>query len=468
MTLRAIYQRNRTSFLFLCALLFPLLITISLLYYKVLYWGLAVWLLPIIFIFFNSSLIRVTCLTFLFYFQKYFIHIGDSIRIFPVDLLFLLLLFYFIFNAISHNKNTLSNDHSLKVLFYPYLIFSLFCVFSFFFNLYRYNEIILAVSTWYLIRCFQIVLAILMLSYVKIHSDMIEIFYDSIILCTLLQFPVAILQILNGNDMTGTLTDHHGYFGTLLIIPFLLSIYKFIRSFQNKNSISIVLFYLLSSVAFLYMIYGSRCRSALVGLIVSMFLYLLNIFIKKDLKTIGISLLLIILVLFISLKFTPLSEVVNKSLNNSDSISKVDISSLSRLLIWKYTWINFTDFPVTTKFLGIGIGTFTFLQQHFVIWNGSQTFTGAHLNLLHVLVETGIIGLICFIMIFIFTCRYFYLNRSSTIAKIGFFITISLLFSGITQETFWFQPSYGTLWLFYVIVCSLIIKQIENFKNNNT
>lgn len=458
MTLLPTCQRNRTWLLFLCATVISLSCTMLLLDRHLLGLGMAVWIIPAMLLSCCSVFMRTIFFVSFFFLQKIFLQPADAIRVFPIDIVFILMFLYFLFNAIRHQDKQLISKKHMIVLFYPYMIFFLFCTISFFLNLYRYNAVMTAFSLWYLIRCLQLILVIIMISYVKVSTKMLEMFYDAVIVCTILQFPVAVMQILGGNDMTGTLTDHHGYFGTMLIIPFLLSVYKLLRVLKTDNRLSGTIYYLSSSVIILYMIYGSRCRSALLGLIVSMLIYLLNIVMRKDLKTIAISILSISAITLISVKYTPLGEVINNSLHSSETVSNVDVSSLSRLLIWKYTWLNFVNFPLLTKLSGIGIGTFVFLQQHFVLWNGNQTFTGAHQNLLHVLVETGFFGFVSFIMIFIVTIKQLFKERSRTISAIGLFITISLLFSGITQETFWFQASHGTLWLFYTTVIALIIR----------
>jgi len=299
-----------------------------------------------------------------------------------------------------------------------------------------------------------------MIARLKISDKTIEQIYDAIVFCAVLQFPSAFFQSLSGTDMTGLLTEHHSYLGTLLIIPFLLSLYKLISSVKNKGRKMISGCYLVSSMLILYMIYGTGSRSALVGLIVSLGLYVISVLFKRDFKMIFLTITIIVVVAFVSIRFASLGDVINRSFNNTESVSSIDISSLSRLLIWKYTWLNFCNFSVATKLFGIGIGTFAFLKQHFVIWNGNQSFTGAHMNVLHVLVETGIVGLLCFMMVFGVKIGYLFVYRKLFIAKIALYMTVALLFSGISQETFWFQPAFGTLWLFYVCVIAMIVKQI--------
>lgn len=49
--------------------------------------------------------------------------------------------------------------------------------------------------------------------------------------------------------------------------------------------------------------------------------------------------------------------------------------------------------------------------------------------------------------------------RTDRLAFAYFFLTIALLGSAMAQETFWFQKSLGTVWIMYMIVLALILRQ---------
>lgn len=455
------WLRNKTTWGYLFATIIPFIISVALISVDSIRLGFVFLSIPIVVLCLFHKDTRIFLILFTFFFQMYWIPLSFYIRIFITDFVFLFFLIHFLFDQFKIRKNLFQDSNVvLNELLYPYILFFCFCVFSTLLNIYRFNEQMLLISIWYNLRCLQLIIAILILSKLKFTILTIEKIYDLIIICGLLQFPVGLLQLRSTSDITGTLTEHHSCLSAMITIVILLTIYKCFIWLKRKNY-SRVLYYFIASVLNIYTLYGTGSRSALLGLFVSLGVYILAIFLTKQLKVSLITIAVIIAIGYISLKYTPLKDVINRSLNSSDSVSKIDISSLSRLLIWKYTWISFTKFPIITKLFGIGIGTFAFLKQHFVLWNGNQSFTGAHLNPLHVLVETGAIGLIIFSSVFIATLIVFFKSRKHVISKVGFYSSIALLFSGISQETFWFQSSFGTLWLFYIFTMCLILTHIK-------
>lgn len=460
-------MRENNVLLYFLGVLLPPLCTVFLLSHNFLLGGFIVLIASFLFIAFFSPQFRFHFLIGLFFIQNIAFSKGNII-IFPLDIIFIFFTGYILIDTFykRHTDNREFNKN-LKILFSLYLVFFSVVLFSFFCNLSKFDSIIIITSLFYIARFLQLLLMIYMITIIKTHFTLIESVFDSIIIWAVIQLPFGLLQISNGKDMYGTLTAHHGYLGTLLIIPFFLSLYKLSNSLQQKKGRGVTLYYIFASLIILYIIFGTGCRSALLGLFVSLFIFAINILLKKNFKIVIASLIFSSILIFVSLKFTPLSSVIEETFHNSETNGNVDISSLSRFLIWKYTWKNFVEFPLITKVIGIGIGTFPFLEQHFVLWAGLSKFSGAHLNLLHILVETGILGLLSFLIIFSYT--FYYLHRFSNfqISRMATLMTIALLLSGLTQETFWFQSSYGTTYLFYIMIITLIFKQINNYSKVN-
>ncbi len=417
--------QNNNTLLCIFATLIPSIWTSLLIYKNFPLGGVVVLLIPLLFFTITSHLFRIYLIIGLFFIQRYSFQKG-LITIFPIDIVFIIFVSYSFFHYLIRRKEK-SNGTSVKnPIFIPYLIFIISCFLSVITNLYRYDDIMFVTSIWYFVRLIQLLLAIILISSLETSHKFIETVFDAVIACALFQLPFALLQIQSGSDMIGTLTNHHGFLGTLLLIPFFLSIYKAISSYKLNQSKLQKIYYLSSTVIILYMIYGSGCRSALLGLLVSFVFYVLSLLVNKNIKATLLTLFLFLILTVISLKFTPLENVIEESFNNSETNGNMDLSSISRLLIWKYTVLNFIQFPIYTKITGIGVGTFGFLNQHFVLWAGNQTFSGAHLNLLHILVETGILGLLCFLTLFFVKFTFFYNNRMFVLAKSGFYMNIAL------------------------------------------
>ena len=406
----------------------------------------------------NLALFFSICSLFIFRYS----YSEGIISIFPFDLLFILLLLtpLFIFSKVKYKEE--KPDKNFITLTLLYIVFFTICIFSFFLNMPHLENTVLYTSIWYMYRCFQLVFLIIVLTWLRITTKNIEKIFDIIILLALVQLPIVIFQTINNDSVTGTFTNHHGYIASFMIIPFFLSIYKGINCYIQKKNILIVSYYFIISAIILYIIYASSCRSILVGLFISSTIFIILLLLNSNFKIIIITLLLVGLFSYVSIKFTPLSDVIERSTNSSETAYKVDLSGVSRILIWKYTWIKFINFPLVTKLFGIGIGTFSFMNLNFVFWNGSKHISGAHFNLFHVLIETGILGILTFMTIFIYKLKILYQYRSHLIAKTGFYMFLSFLLSGFTQETIWFQNSFGVIWFTLLFVFLLILKHISN------
>jgi O-antigen ligase len=135
-----------------------------------------------------------------------------------------------------------------------------------------------------------------------------------------------------------------------------------------------------------------------------------------------------------------------------------DFSSYGRLLIWERVYEHAIYGPWVQKIVGIGVGTFNTLRFNYFLEVGTFT-TGAHNNFLHVFVEAGIVGFLIYMVVFIHIIRTLVLRSkkyNDWVARSFLLCTLVLLFSSLTQETFWFNPSYGRFWLQYMFFYLII------------
>lgn len=274
---------------------------------------------------------------------------------------------------------------------------------------------------------------------------------------SLLQFPIAIYQLFSGVEngsqlnryVMGTMSYHHGMLGTFMLMPFFLSIGQAWiaekRVYQIGNMVL--------AAIFLSLVILSGARSALLGLFVtSAIFFALNLKWKRsNLKYVIFTLIGVIAVYYL----TPVKLLVQTTYDRGNNV--VDASSLGRLYIWKSAWEFFINSDLFHKIFGSGFGCFFLIPQKYVIFDGLRHSFGAHNNYLNALCETGLVGLVAFFAFFALSLRVLY-KRKHPLSKSFFYATIAMLFSGLTQETFWVTVSFHNLWLIYMVLFALVLK----------
>ena len=250
-------------------------------------------------------------------------------------------------------------------------------------------------------------------------------------------------------DISG-LFVHHSQIGNMMTISISCAMYKMLAAKTVRNKI----FYLILSLLFCWAIICSGSRGNLLGVMCAIGIMILTQI--KLSKTFFLFLLGVLLISTGLVLFSPILQLVNITLNSP--VSGVDQSSYNRFFIWKGAWEQFVKAPFITKLFGIGIGNFTNLHYSFLLESGKKATSGAHNNFLHVLTETGIIGASIFIGFFLsIIATLWKKGKEDSLAYCYIWVTIALLISGFSQETFWFQPSFGNFWLYYMLGLGLAL-----------
>ena len=109
-------------------------------------------------------------------------------------------------------------------------------------------------------------------------------------------------------------------------------------------------------------------------------------------------LLLIFSVVIIFLKFDDIKKVVTQEDAISQSSRGVDINAASsgRFWIWEHNLELFTDLPLTTKLMGVGLGN----ELKSVPGKAHKRWVGSHNDYLSLLITTGVIGVLLYLMIY--------------------------------------------------------------------
>ncbi len=410
--------------------------------------------------------ITVSLLIFTFYLGFPLIH-TYMFGIFAADFVFLFLLAAFFSGFLKQEAElSLNSPSSVKKINNIIFIFFIFSFFSVLFNLHLKETRDIAVSVLYMFNMLQLIFVFRIFS-VKEIASMREKCVNLVLVFSLIEVIVATIQFCQQGEasvnslrnVTGTLYSHHAMLGNMMVFPLAFCLYRFGLSGRLAR-----ILYFTGALISLFVIVISGSRSTLVGCVFSIVLWLLINF-KISLKYIYsiIAILIILIGLFI---FTPLNRIILDTIADSSG-AKLDLSSIGRILVWKGAIMNFYHAPLLTKFFGIGIGNYYTMKYSFRLIENTNFASGAHNNFLHILIETGIVGLIFFLVLFGVILSS--LKRKAAYDNLSyyfFYLTITLLFSGLTQETFWFQPSFCRLWLMYMVFLAFCIAGDKNEQQN--
>lgn len=369
-----------------------------------------------------------------------------------------------LFAVVSFVSPARFGDNKPLTMGEKHISFSLFLLcliglLSFFFNSTGLTTFHVVESLWFIYRALQVFYTFWYLTKVKDNIVMIATLEKLLIGAMVIQLPLIVLQYLYFNVgidnsdryQFGTMAHHHSVIAMFCVtfIPlFLRRVEGFKLKFKNVLWISLALFLLV-------VIFLSETRSIILGLVGAFVLIIVGSF-RFNKKSLYIVLSSCIVAVFVW--FLPITQTLIEETFHSNHTSGVDGSAYSRLLIWKGAWDSIAGGTLLEKLFGHGIGLYETIEYDLVIWGGAKSAMGAHNNYLHVLAEMGGLGLLVFLYHFFTISVLFFRKRKSSPVSYFFLIaTISLLISGMTQETFWYQKAFGSYWNMYVVVLYVVL-----------
>lgn len=353
-----------------------------------------------------------------------------------------------------HTKVVTTIKNPNNGVFYMLLIFSAITLFSQLTIIASLNESDLLRALIFAYHSIQLPIAFKILSrFFKYNSTVpckkIVLFLMVFqIILVFLQYFMAIDNNSDDNMPHGTYM-HHAMIGNIMLISISWCVAFFLTT--RKRVLKIV--FGVSTLSSLLAIIFSASRSAITGLAIAFAIFALVNF-KLSKKFIFFTAFSIVTLagLFI---LTPLKHIIEHTFHSTPV--GIDVSSFGRLWIWMGGWEYFLHAPWYIKLFGHGMGQYTLIPYRLWIQIGKFT-SGAHNNLLHVLIETGIIGLVAFLSLFFVILKELWKQgKNNSFSRYFFYSTIALLGSGFTQETFWFQSSFGSFWLFYICCLAIVL-----------
>jgi len=385
---------------------------------------------------------------------------GLMFGIFVTDVMFLLVIAAFF----SKKK-----DIDLKAAFgkqrflaTSLIVFVLWAILGFFVNFYNRSGFENITSLLYIYNFFVMTVMVILFSLPqwKEHRDNFIRFY---VVCSFCEIVVALMiEVLHGartfsdfHKFTGTLGVHHAMMGNFLVLSFGVASCAFFE-LRGKTERLFSLFVAFLSVGAILL---SGTRSAILGILLAIPIsILLLIRVKWSVLLVVLSIIAVFAATQIfSMDIAAIKSTVARVFLKSVNTSSTDLSAYGRFLIWNGVYEHAMYGPWVQKIIGIGVGSFTTLKFSYYLEAGTFT-TGAHNNFLHVFVEAGIVGFIIFAAIFISIIRRLLLKSryQNNAAKCFILCTLILLFSGLTQETFWFNGAFGRFWFHYMFFYLMI------------
>jgi len=382
------------------------------------------------------------------------------LRVMFIDAVFLFLIMAFVSNNRNNYKEAIGRQRPLFIIL---CVFMLWAVIGIVVNCYDHTNIVNVTSAFFVFNIAQLAAAVVIFSHSawKEHRDRIILFY---VICSFVEIVIAILLRYKEGaktfsefyKLTGTLGVHPGMLANLLLLSFgvaLCAFFELRNKYEKRFSLCVAVMCIFTVILF-------GTRSVLLGLFLGIpMVALLNVNYKW-------TILAVILLLAVGAVGAPFIKwtVIHILAGSPDSIN-AGFSSYGRVLIWERVYEHALYGPWLQKIFGIGIGSFNTLKFSYYLEVGTFT-TGAHNNLLHAFVETGIIGMLIFIAIWVEIIRNLVIRikkYKDNAARSFLLCTLILLFSGLTQETFWFNPSYGRFWMQYIIFYLIIF----NFRDED-
>lgn len=385
----------------------------------------------------------------------------ENLLLYLTDLLFPLFCCFWLLSSFGKDKVTKFKKFSKveRHLLYSLLMLFIGSVLSLLINAVGKSGIDILTSIVFLIRILQLIAII----YFLLGSrDSLVVRRNSIVvICIAMatQLPIIIFQYIffyvgvEGNDIhqLGTMPSHHSVIAmvAVTVIPLFLYFYN------SKMQVLKKMILLMLIGVLLYLVFLSETRSLMLGIALAFVFYsIFSVRLSKQTLYYA-SALVVFAIIFWYLPVT--QKLIAETFTTTES-SGIDSSSYSRLFIWKGAWESIVKASFLQKLFGQGIAFYPTIEYDFVIWGGGRSATGAHNNFLHVLAETGIWGLMAWAYHFGVILYFSFRKGAKKLVRSSFgLVTLALLFSGIGQETFWFQSAFGSFWFLYAIVLALII-----------
>lgn len=277
---------------------------------------------------------------------------------------------------------------------------------------------------------------------------------------------VAFFQLLSvfGFDIifhskNGSTLGNSSFLGTYLLFQILIAIYLAITLEKKRR-----LFAVVSSIFFLFILLTSTANAAILSFLggVVLFGLLILIFNSKRIiiKKIGFAIVIILILLFCLVFY--LSLLPDSPLHQYILMK----TSPARFALWDIAWRAFKERPI----FGYGLENFRFVFQKYYnpcfgsnLCGGEIWFDRAHNQILDILVQSGIFGLIAFICLFVSSFITLFKVWKNQLVS-GYIIALFIAFFAayIAQNLSVFDTVTSLLYFTFILAFFHSLKRMKN------
>jgi len=277
----------------------------------------------------------------------------------------------------------------------------------------------------------------------------------------------ALTQYVLGYNLLGNPMMHGrvtGIFYPKLHIGLLLAVlspvvFEFTLDYVKRTRMVLLLPLLLMTVILLA---GNRVSWLMFMMVV--FVYLIYTYTRMNMNLTWRSMLAVVAIVSIALFMAYKSPIVHSRINKtagvfSTDFHAVDVATAYRLSIWKVGWDVYKANPVN----GIGPRGFRYVFTTYAdkdnYWStlDGRGVTHPHLMILEVAVETGTIGLIGYLLFFVFLIRYYWqCDRSRRMSMFPWLISVLVAVFPLNAHMAWYASYWGAVsWWLLVIALGM-------------
>lgn len=255
------------------------------------------------------------------------------------------------------------------------------------------------------------------------------------------------------------------YLAIYLVFNIFLGLFLLYRNYFKNKLLSF--YYILTILLNIIILYYTATRGAILGLIIGVFISSVIIILKEQNKLFRkisiyiiafMSAIFILFLLFRNTAFIQNSPVLSRF----SSISISEVQNQGRRYVWPMALEGFKENPI----LGWGQENFNYVFNKFynpLMYNQEQWFDRTHNVILDWLIASGILGLIAYLSIYLFTIIYLF--KKTNFALIEKSIFFGLLSAYFFHNLFVFDNLISYI-MFMSVLAFINTESVKNVQNS--
>ena len=254
---------------------------------------------------------------------------------------------------------------------------------------------------------------------------------------------------------TGTFPNPHDFGHSMALYFYICAIYVTLLKVKFNISVSTAKKYFMLAVGIfaLFCLYKSYVRTAFVGLVIFTFIYFY--FYNKKVLIVGGGVLVLAVVASWSVWTLIFHDVVDVAKGDRDA----DRIASGRPFIWKHNLDEFSKLTFDRKLAGVGLGN----RSNVLTTHGKENFWNSHNDYLEIMIQTGIIGLLIFVLLQLLIIRaIFRLPKQERNVFLAFYFAVFCMNFASNS----YIDRFGLAQTFYMLLAYIEIRNNETVGRN--